>query len=140
MKEIFRAKVLSSFLLSMFVSLVSFAVMLAVLELEAVFLMGHPLIPGVGWAIVLFLLSPAVSLIAVTLIVRNSAKAQSVEESQQSAVFLIIPAILLVVGQFAGVMLLNVWILLGLGVLCAALAWMLLQRAVRRFTYEMLLK
>lgn len=102
--------------------------------------MGHPLIPGVGWAIVLFLLSPAVSLIAVTLIVRNSAKAQSVEESQQSAVFLIIPAILLVVGQFAGVMLLNVWILLGLGVLCAALAWMLLQRAVRRFTYEMLLK
>ena len=139
-KEIFRAKVLSSFLLSMFVSLVSFAVMLAVLELEAVFLMGHPLIPGVGWAIVLFLLSPAVSLIAVTLIVRNSAKAQSVEESQQSAVFLIIPVILLVVGQFAGVMLLNVWILLGLGVLCAALAWMLLQRAVRRFTYEMLLK
>lgn len=73
-KEIFRAKVLSFFLLSMFVSLVSFAV------------------------------------------------------------------ILLVVGQFAGVMLLNVWILLGLGVLCAALAWMLLQRAVRRFTYEMLLK
>lgn len=73
-REIFRAKVLSSFLLSMFVSLVSFAV------------------------------------------------------------------ILLVVGQFAGVMLLNVWILLGLGVLCAALAWMLLQRAVRRFTYEMLLK
>lgn len=73
-KEIFRAKVLSSFLLSMFVSLVSFAVML------------------------------------------------------------------LVVGQFAGVMLLNVWILLGLGVLCAALAWMLLQRAVRCFTYEMLLK
>ena len=48
--------------------------------------------------------------------------------------------ILMVVGQFAGVMLLNVWILLGLGVLCAALAWMLLQRAVRRFTYEMLLK
>ena len=47
-KEIFRAKVLSSFLLSMFVSLVSFAVMLAVLELEAVFLMGHPLIRG--WA------------------------------------------------------------------------------------------
>ena len=62
------------------------------------------------------------------------------EESQQSAVFLIIPAILLVVGQFTGVMLLNVWILLGLGVLCAVLAWMLLQRAVRRFTYEMLLK
>ena len=37
-------------------------------------------------------------------------------------------------------MLLNVWILLGLGVLCALLAWVLLQKAVGRFTYEMLLK
>ena len=139
-KEIFRAKVLASFFLSMLVSLTSFAAMLAVLELESVFLMGSPLLPGVGWVIVLFLLSPAISLIAVTLIVRNSAKAQSVEESQQSAVFLIIPVVLLVVGQFAGVMLLNVWILLGLSVVCALLAWMLLQRAVKRFTYEMLLK
>ena len=139
-KEIFRAKVLASFLLSMLVSLVSFAAMLTVLELEAVFLMGSPLLPGGGWGIVLFLLSPAVSLIAVTLIVRNSARAQSVEESQQSAVFLIIPVILLVVGQFAGVMILNVWILLGLSIVCALLAWILLQRAVKRFTYEMLLK
>lgn len=139
-KEIFRAKVLASFLLSMLVSLVSFAAMLTVLELEAVFLMGSPLLPGGGWVIVLFLLSPAVSLIAVTLIVRNSARAQSVEESQQSAVFLIIPVILLVVGQFAGVMILNVWILLGLSIVCALLAWILLQRAVKRFTYEMLLK
>ena len=88
----------------------------------------------------LFLLSPAGSRIAVTRIVRNSARAQSVEESQQSAVFLIIPVILLVVGQFAGVMILNVWILLGLSIVCALLARRLLQRAVKRFTYEMLLK
>lgn len=139
-KEIFRAKVLASFLLSMLVSLVSFAAMLTVLGLESIFLMGSPLLPGGGWVIVLFLLSPAVSLIAVTLIVRNSARAQSVEESQQSAVFLIIPVILLVVGQFAGVMILNVWILLGLSIVCALLARLLLQRAVKRFTYEMLLK
>lgn len=39
-KEIFRAKVLASFLLSMLVSLVSFAAMVAVLEFESFFLMG----------------------------------------------------------------------------------------------------
>ena len=61
-KEIFRAKVLASFLLSMLVSLVSFAAMLTVLELETIFLMGSPLLPGVGWVIVLFLLSPERSL------------------------------------------------------------------------------
>ena len=139
-KQIFQAKVLASFLFSMMVSLISFAAMMIVLELEAFFIMGRLIVPAAGWIVILLLLSPSISLIAVTLIVKGSAKAQSVEESQQGAVFLVVPVILLVVGQFAGVMLLNVWILLGLGVLCALLAWMLLHKAVGRFTYEMLLK
>nr|WP_317413560.1 ABC transporter permease [uncultured Solibaculum sp.] len=138
-KQIFRSKVLASFLLSMLVSLISFLTMLLVLETEAFFLMGSFLIPSVSWIVILLLVSPAISLIAVTLIVRGSAKAQSVEESQQGAVFLIIPVILLVAGQFTGVLLLSAWILLGLGILCALLAWLLLKRSMTRFTYEMLL-
>lgn len=139
-KQIFQAKVLASFLFSMMVALISFAAMMIVLEIEAFFIMDRLIMPAAGWIVILCLLSPSISLITVTLIVRGSAKAQSVEESQQGAVFLIVPLILLVAGQFAGVMLLNVWILLGLGVLCALLAWVLLQKAVGRFTYEMLLK
>ena len=110
------------------------------MELEIFFLMGSLLLPGANWLVVLLLVSPAVSLIAITLIVRRSAKAQSVEESQQSAVFLIIPIILLVAGQFTGILLLNIWILLGIGVICAFLAWLLLKNCMGRFTYEMLLK
>ena len=139
-KQIFQAKVLASFLFSMMVALISFAAMMIVLEMEAFFIMDRLIMPAAGWIVILCLLSPSISLITVTLIVRGSAKAQSVEESQQGAVFLIVPLILLAAGQFAGVMLLNVWILLGLGVLCALLAWMLLHKAVGRFTYEMLLK
>lgn len=139
-KQIFQAKVLASFLFSMMVALISFAAMMIVLEMEAFFIMDRLIMPAAGWIVILCLLSPSISLITVTLIVRGSAKAQSVEESQQGAVFLIVPLILLAAGQFAGVMLLNVWILLGLGVLCALLAWVLLQKAVGRFTYEMLLK
>lgn len=139
-KQIFQAKVLASFLFSMMVSLISFAAMMLVLELEAFFIIGNILVPAAGWLVILFLLMPSVSLIGVTLIVRGSAKAQSVEESQQGAVFLIIPVILLVAGQFAGVMLLNIWILLGLSAVCALLAWALLHKAVGRFNYEMLLK
>lgn len=139
-RQIFRAKVLAAFLLSMTVSLISFCVMFLVLETEAVFLMGSFLMPGISWIIILLLISPALSLIAVTLIVRNSAKAQTVEESQQSAVFLIVPLCLLVVGQFTGVLLLNAWILLGLGAVCALLAGLLLKNCLGRFTCEMLLK
>lgn len=139
-RQIFRSKVIASFLLSMMVSLISFCAMLLVFETEVFFLMGSFLLPGISWLIILLLISPAISLIAVTLIVRGSAKAQSVEESQQSAVFLIVPLILLLVGQFTGVLLLNAWILLGAGAVCALLAWVLLKKCMGRFTYEMLLK
>ena len=139
-KQIFRSKVLAAFLLSMMVSLSSFCAMLLVLELESYFLMGSLVLPGINWLLVLILVSPAISMIAITLIVRGSAKAQSIEESQQSAVFLIIPIILLIAGQFTGVLLLNAWILLVLGAVCAFLAWLLLKKCVSRFTYEMLLK
>lgn len=140
LKQIFQAKVWASFFLSMLVSLISFTAMFLVMETELFFLMGRLLIPGVSWLVIMLLLSPAISLIAVTLIVRGSAKAQSVEESQQAAVFLIIPLILLIAGQFTGVLLMNVWILLGLGAACAILAWILLQKSMGRFTYEKLLQ
>ena len=140
LKQIFRAKVAASFLLSMLVSFLSFFAMLVVVEADLFFLAGGLLLPGASWAAILLLVSPAISLIAVTLIVRRSAKAQSVEESQQGAVFLIVPVILLVTGQFSGVLLVSVWLLLGIGAVCAFLAWLLLKSAMGKFTYEMLLK
>lgn len=140
LREIFRAKVLASFLLSMFVSLISFAAMFLVFEIELYLLMGYPLFPGINWIIIIFLIAPSISLIAVTLIVRGSSKAQSIEESQQSAIFLIIPVILLVIGQFSGIVLMSIWILLGLGILCALLAWIFLNFSMKHFTYEEILK
>jgi ABC-type Na+ efflux pump permease subunit len=139
LNQIFRSKVMASFLLSMLVSLLSFVSMILVVETEAFFLMGALLIPKVNWLIILLLLSPGVSLIAVTLIVRVSAKAQSMEESQQSAVFLILPLVLLIAGQFSGVMLLSPLLLLALSLVCGVIAWLLLKKSMKRFSYELLL-
>ena len=111
--QIFRSKVLASFLLSMLVSLLSFLAMTIVVEAEILFLFGSFLLPKINWLILLALLSPGVSLIAVTLIVRGSAKARTMEESQH---------------------------LLILSFLCIGLAWLLLKKAVKGFTYEMLLR
>ena len=110
-KDIFRAKVLASFALSMLVSLISFLAMLVVLETGAFFLLGKLLLPGVNWLVVLLLFSPAVSLIAVTLIVRSSAKAQSMEET-----------------------------VLGLSIVCCIVAGLLLKKCMGNFHYEVLLK
>ena len=86
------------------------------------------------------MVSPAVSLIAITLIVKTSAKAQSVEDAQQGAVFLLFPVLMLLVGQFTGVLLINAWLLLVIGIVCALLAVLLLKQSMSHFKYETLLK
>lgn len=139
-KQIFRAKVVASFLLSMFVSAVSFAVMLAVLEAETCLIAGVFILPDIKWLLVLFMVSPAISLIAVTLTVKMSAKAQSVEDAQQGAVFLLLPIILMLAGQFSGALLINTWVLFAVGIICVFFAILFLKQSMKRFKYEMLLK
>lgn len=138
-KQLFYAKVLASFLMSMLVSWASFFVMLLGVGLEHYVLTGDMLHPGINWLPVMLLLSPAVSLIAITLIVRGSAKAQNVMEAQQKAAFLVLPVVLLIVGQFSGLMLINVWILIGFSAVLGFLAWVLLRTSVGKFCGEMLL-
>lgn len=138
-KQMFYAKVLAAFLMSMLVSWVSFLVMLLGVGIEHYALTGAMLHPGISWIPVMLLLSPAISLIAITLIVRGSAKAQNVMEAQQKAAFLVLPVVLLITGQFFGVMLINVWMLIGFSVALGFLAWLLLRVSLRKFCGEMLL-
>ena len=138
-RQLFHAKVLASFLFSMLISWISFLLMVLVLGAESFALTGVMLIPGISWLLVLVLLSPAVALIAITMIVRGSAKAQNVMEAQQKAAFLILPVVFLIAGQFIGAMLINAWILAGLAVVLGLAAWILLKISLRKFSGEMLL-
>ena len=124
----------------MMVSYISFAAMMLVLEIEMLFLTGNALMPDISWLIILLFIAPAVSLIAIAVTVRGSAKAQTMEEAQQRAVFLIFPIIALVIGQFSGVILVNSGLLLGLGIVLVVIDVLLIRGASRRFTYEKLLK
>ncbi len=138
-KQLFYAKVSASFLFSMLVSWSSFFVMLLAVETENYFLNGRFLIPGANWFAVMFLVSPAVSLIAIILIVRGSAKAQNMMEAQQKAAFLVFPVVLLLAGQFSGVMLFRVWMFAAAGAVLFIAAWILLKASLRNFNYEKLL-
>lgn len=140
LRQLFRAKILAGFSVGMMVSCISFAAMLLVLELEAFFLTGELIVPGAGWLAVMLLASPAMSLIAIAVTVRGSARAQTVEEAQQRAVFLVFPIIALLIGQFTGVILINSGLLWGLGAGLAALDVLLMRGAAGNFSYEKLLK
>jgi len=140
LKQIFQSKVWASFFLSMGVSVASFIVMLVVVEVEVLLTTGSMLPFDFTWLVVLLLVSPAISILAITLIVSGSAKAQTVEESQQRSIFLILPVILLATGQFTGLFLINVWYLLAFGAVFALAAYILMKRAMANFTYELLLR
>lgn len=140
LKKIFQAKVMAAFSLSILVTFGAFVLMLVVVETELYFILGHLFLPGITWLLTILLVAPAISLIAVTLIVGGSAKAQTVEESQQRAVFLILPVIVLVVGQFTGLLLISSWVLLVFGVVCAGISALLLKNSLRKFSYEQLLR
>ena len=138
-KKIFQAKVWASFLVSMTVSASSFLIMMVVIGIEVLLTTGSMFVPGASWIVMMLLVSPSTSLLAITIIVGGSAKSQTMEESQQRAVFLIIPLMLLIIGQFTGVILINAWYLLGLGAAVAAIAAFMMKRSERRYTYEALL-
>ena len=139
-KQLFQSKILAGFSVGMMVSYISFAVMMLVLEIEMLFLTGNVLMPDISWIIIMLFIAPAVSIVAIAVTVRGSAKAQTMEEAQQRAVFLIFPILALVIGQFTGVILVNSGLLLGLGVVLALFAVVLMRGTAREFTYEKLLK
>ena len=140
LKEIFRAKVLAAFTLGMLVSALSFVAMFVAVGLLTRLLMGISLWPNLNWLATMLLVAPAFSLISITLIVRLSAKSKSVMEAQQAGGFMVLPLVALAAGQFAGVLILNFWVLLALGFLALCLGLFLLNRAMNRFSYEKLLQ
>lgn len=140
LKKIFQAKIIASFTLSMAISIGSFIIMQLVSQLELFLTLGSLIPPDAVWAATMLLISPAVSLIAITLIVRGSAKAQTIEESQQRSVFLILPILLLIVGQATGLFLINFWLLLGIGVVLAVLAILFMKNGIGNPNYERVLR
>jgi ABC-type Na+ efflux pump permease subunit len=140
LRQIFIAKIIASFLLSQIVSIASFVVMMLVVQTEMWFVIGSLMLPGLNWLVLLLLVSPAFALVAITLIVRGSAKAKSMEESQQRGAFLIMPVIMLAVAQFSGVVMVSVWLLLALGIVCTVIGLIFLRQSSANFYYERLLQ
>ena len=138
--HLFQSKILAGFSVGMMISYSSFAAMLLVMELEAFFLTGNLLLPAASWLAIMLLIAPAISLVAIAVTVRSSAKAQTIEEAQQRAVFLIFPILALLIGQFTGIILISAGLLWGVGIVLAALAILLVKGAAGNFTYEKLLK
>jgi len=140
LRQIFSAKVLGALLLGMVVTVISFVVMVvAVAGLVWVFF-GEIFLPGLVWLVVIGLVAPAFSLLAIILQVRISVKARSSEEAFQRGGILVMIPLMLLLPQVTGLMVVGTLAFAVFGVVLAVIAWLLMQVAFRKFTYEELLR
>lgn len=138
-REIFQAKVYASFFIAILVTYISFIITVIVVEVEIYLFKGILLPLSINWLWVMLLIVPAITIISIVLIVRGSAKSTTIEESQQKAAFLIMPLVLLLVGQFTGILVFGGWIVVSIGLILFAIALLLLRFSMNGFTYERLL-
>lgn len=140
LREIFNGKVIAILLVGSLVTIISFLTMTVLVGLLVWFLLGELFIPGLIWLAVILLVSPAFAFLGIIVQVRISAKAQRSEEAYQKGGMLVLPLVLLIVGQFTGVLLMSTWMFVGLGVILGLAGWILMRVAFRSFTYEELLR
>ncbi len=137
-RQIFRAKVLGCLAISWASSAISFIALTIVLGTGDVML-KLPFFFNWNWAVLVLLLAPALTVFGVIFMVLVSGKSKSYMEAVQTSSYIVLPIVLLFVGQFSGMFQLNAIALLIIAVVVLILDAVLLFFASRSFTPEKLL-
>lgn len=132
MRSVFIAKVLASLLPAVTVSLLSFVLLAVCTNAFAWPIFGRLFFPNISWAPLILLVMPAVSLLAVLINVFVSVRVSTFQAGYQMTGFLVLPVVALMIMQFAGLMLLDVKMLLAIGVAIIIVDYALLKIIVGR--------
>lgn len=138
-RELFNAKVLGTAVPAYAVTLLSAVVFGIVMNIGGWLYFGELVFPSVKWLILIFWVSPAVTILAIYFMVLVSAKANTFQEAQQMSIFIILPVIFLLIGQVSGIFILNEVILAGFGALVFIVDYVLMKTAAARFVPEKLI-
>ncbi len=139
-RQVFTAKVGAGLGLAMLVTWVSGLLAAAIYAVGMFLIMGTFSLPPVAWWIILLVVAPGVALVGLTVTVMVSAKAETANEATQKASLLVLPLVLLAVGQFTGLFFLTPVLLLGIGVVFLAAGLLLMRITAQNFTAEKVLK
>lgn len=138
--ELFLGKMLVSFIPSMIVTIISFAVYTTIFDVMAYGIFnGILLLPTIDWILLIFGLAPTVALASIGLTVMVSAKVKGVREAQQISVVLLIPVLALVFGQVAGAIIFGPMVILALTGLFVLIDFAVFRAGVKLFRREEIL-
>jgi ABC-2 type transport system permease protein len=102
-------------------------------------LVGRPVVLTLRWALTILWLMPAVAALAVGALVIVSARVRGFQEAYQLGSLVVLPLIVLVVGQLAGVLYLDPIVLVLVGLVVWVIAIAALRAGYRGFRRERLL-
>jgi hypothetical protein len=100
---------------------------------------GGLIFPDVEWLIIIFWISPAINLLSLIFTVRVSAKSETFQEAQQVSGLLVLPVILVLIGQMTGVILISNIVMFISGGVLLILDYILIKRISSRFITEKLI-
>lgn len=138
--ELFIGKVLAAFLPAVLITWGSFLAYIVVLNGAAFSVMGRIWFPLTNWYPLILWVSPALSLLGISVTVLISAKMQTFMGAYQTSASLVLLVMALLIGQITGVLYLSVLVGLLLGLGLWVVAGLLMFLAVRTFNRYKLLE
>ena len=113
--ELFLAKLLSAWLPALGVAWGGFILYSVVANLAAWSTMGRIFFPNLMWLVLAIWVAPAVAGLGLGVTVLVSARAQGFQEAYQLGAVVVVPILLLVIGQATGLMYFSTWLVVLLG-------------------------
>ena len=139
MEQLLRAKILGVFAPSYVVTLISFIVFGIIFNIGGFMYFGQIIFPDIKWLIIILWIAPAINLLSLTFTVMVSAKSETFQEAQQVSGLLVLPIILILVGQMTGILLLSNLVMFIAGGVMFILDYILIKKISAGFIPEKLI-
>lgn len=137
--ELFTAKVVGVFLPAYVLAFIACVLFGIVMNIGGSIYFSKLIFPSIKWFLIIFWLTPAITLGGIVFTVLISAKAKTFQAAQQMSGIIVLPIIFILIGQVNGLFLLSNTIVIGIGLLLFLVDFLLIKRAAKGFSAEKLI-
>lgn len=113
--ELLTGKILSALLPAVIVSWVGYLIYSVAADMASAQIMSRMLFPNPLWNVIAFWVAPAAAGLGLTSMMLVSVRAKTFQDAYQTGSLVVLPIVLLLIGQATGVLYFNIWLALGLG-------------------------
>jgi len=137
--ELFFGKVMGAVIPTIIVTWIAFALFCAIVNFGTYDIFGYILLPDLTWLLVIFIVAPLFAVMSVIASTIVSSRMKDIRSAEQVSAFFIIPIMILFIGPFTGMFIIDTTIILMLALLFIGIDVLLLFIGVGLFDRENIL-